>query len=602
MSNIVRVYNHEPTLFMDVTEVDASQSFQSSLTGGATSIGAQSGNRTSTAGTITGRLGNASSTAQYTESPTIRYQPLLGQPLVAQLISPVSVEAIELVLDSYWPVAPVFDFTGSFLTIDKDEFYSALDPLIELDKDSALQYVAGKSDLTKAKESTSTGQIPVNQGNVTLNVTNKPADAGTKDTLDIYLLPYHPHALGSEESSQETQYDLKKQQRRIQLWSRILRVYLGTQAQPEITCSKIWEPTGLSKNPKQAAEQVSLNKSLTALDGEKTKIENIKPEDPSFRPAFRKYLVDVNQLLLRLDQEADVYIASSDDFTATTDCLRDWVELRTASIPYAKAGEGNQINKKPDIYLEAVQANLISHAPLMRTFSALGMLKNATERPHPLVEFVAPETYRTIVGHAWNTKNINTQSFYTLLSDDEDSYGCPEESKKVGCDNPPKKDEKTVSDWIGAREDIAKLNQDVDAYKSRCITITAPLADDAYQQCSKEGKDLEARRKNFVPHNYPSGILVYEKKGEDVLNDVYVKQNWELGLLRRYILIIVDDHPPAEAAYAPYYSERDGKWFYIAGNDVISQKNFHLLSLFMTMMAIPSSTPPLTPTINVGGS
>jgi hypothetical protein len=44
-----------------------------------------------------------------------------------------------------------------------------------------------------------------------------------------------------------------------------------------------------------------------------------------------------------------------------------------------------------------------------------------------------------------------------------------------------------------------------------------------------------------------------------------------------------------------------GKWYCIDGSDVISQKNFDLISLFLTMMAIPSAVPPLSPTINVGG-
>jgi hypothetical protein len=37
-------------------------------------------------------------------------------------------------------------------------------------------------------------------------------------------------------------------------------------------------------------------------------------------------------------------------------------------------------------------------------------------------------------------------------------------------------------------------------------------------------------------------------------------------------------------------------------DDAVSQKNFQLLSLFMTMMAIPPSTQPLSPVINVGGN
>jgi hypothetical protein len=34
----------------------------------------------------------------------------------------------------------------------------------------------------------------------------------------------------------------------------------------------------------------------------------------------------------------------------------------------------------------------------------------------------------------------------------------------------------------------------------------------------------------------------------------------------------------------------------------VSQKNFDLISLFLTMMAVPSATTPISPTIAVGGA
>src|SRR5579871_4453191 len=92
LSNIVRVYQHEPTLFMDVSEVDATISVGGSLTGGATSIGA--GYLHTKTALINGQVGSAGGTVQYSETPTIRYLPLAGQPLVAQLVTPVSVDAL----------------------------------------------------------------------------------------------------------------------------------------------------------------------------------------------------------------------------------------------------------------------------------------------------------------------------------------------------------------------------------------------------------------------------------------------------------------------------------------------------------------------------
>jgi|HubBroStandDraft_6_1064221.scaffolds.fasta_scaffold786056_2 hypothetical protein len=80
--------------------------------------------------------------------------------------------------------------------------------------------------------------------------------------------------------------------------------------------------------------------------------------------------------------------------------------------------------------------------------------------------------------------------------------------------------------------------------------------------------------------------------------DEYVRGNQRLGHLRRYILVIASDNPPANA-YVAHFDH--GQWYSIAGDDEISQKNFDLISLFVTMMAVPSATPPLSPTISVGG-
>jgi hypothetical protein len=227
LANIVRVYNHEPTLFMDVTEVDAAQSFQGQLTGGAAGIGANTGTSGSS---IMGRTGSAQGMAQYSESPTIRYFPLLGQALVEQLVQPVSVDVLGQLTDSDWPAGPVLNFALDYLTSDFDESYTALNAIMELDNYQALQYSAAQSDLTKAKSDDKT----VPGAGMVVNVQTTPAKAGTKDTLVIYLLPYHPH---------ETELDsLKKKTRVLQLWTRLLRLYAGTQPQSPENLAK---PTSL---------------------------------------------------------------------------------------------------------------------------------------------------------------------------------------------------------------------------------------------------------------------------------------------------------------------------------------------------------------------
>jgi hypothetical protein len=188
--------------------------------------------------------------------------------------------------------------------------------------------------------------------------------------------------------------------------------------------------------------------------------------------------------------------------------------------------------------------NLVSHAPLMRTYSAMGILKSAVEQPWPRIAFITPETYTAIRSHGWNSYAANPNlTFYTLLP-------CEEE-----------------------------------------INDEAPPANEC-QEPTTMTRDIVHWLDGGDPGEIP---YVYDPKRPGM--DEYVKSNARLGHLRRYVLIIKGTPPPD--AYVSYFDR--GTWYYIAGDDDISQKNFNLISLFMTMMAIPSATPPLSPSINVGG-
>ncbi len=502
MSNIVRVYHHEPPMFMDVTEVDATLSFTGSLNGGATNIGARKG---TSGGTLAGQLANAAGSVQYSETPTIRYQPLLGQPLVAQLVTPVSVDALGLMYNSSWDLGPLLDLSSAYLTLDHRAFYPALNTIMELNHRGALELTAAKSAVIEQDEAKVAVPAPATAAPGAAAKT-----AANNDALVIYLRPFRDGA-GAD--------DLKNNQRVLQLWIRMLRIYLGSQPGFDPPTPADCTAIGLSMDKDQLRDwDVNIGSHVTG------------------------------------DKEAQDRVLGR-----ARQCLPNSIELRLQPIP-APSSHGQT---KAD-----AATDFASRAPVMRTYSALGILKNATERPNPKIEFVTPELYQQIHDEPWNADD-NSLSYYTLLPSDLNSVDCAESRKDGGgCDNPlpPSK---------------------LDAFNHAQI--------EKWIQGSASG-ELQAPSDAA---GYLSGLDVYEAAGKDVLSAEMVDLNGRLGTLRRYILVIVANSPPHDAVYVAH---SDGsRWYYIAKDDTVSQKNFQLLSLFMTMMAVPPSTQPLSPVINVGG-
>ena len=468
LANIVRVYNHEPIAYMDVTEVDATQSVSGNFAVAWNAIGAHPGSKSTSAGQILGQTDNVTAGGVYTESPLIRYQPLLGQPLVAQLVTPVNVDSLGLLYDSSWKVTPLLDLSTSYLTLDYDEFYVALNIISELYTAGALELVAAKSDLTKppAPAAGASG------GEGKSSLAAKPAGITGDDTLDLYLQPFHPH---------EPRAELAQHRRVLQLWTRLAWLYYGTQ------------PKFVPQNPGRCA-QIGLL--MTPAD--------LRAWDQTLR---------TNSRGINLDE--------------VRNCLPSFIELRAVALP-------------PTV---AHREGLQSGAPLMRTYSALGILKNATERPHPKIAFVSADVYDKIRALPWN-QDVDNLSFHTLLPEHEHPLDNP---VAAGHEAESAKIDRAVADWIQGSE---------------------------------------------------SNLYVYEPRGPISETD-YLKGNRRLGLLRRYILVVVDTAPPRVPPYVSYCDR--GKCYYIAGDDEISQKNFDLVALFLTMMAIPSAVPPLAPVISTGG-
>lgn len=540
LANLVRVYNNEPTLLLDIGEVDAAQSFSGGLSGGETNIGGRAGHNSSTAGSLFGPVGGVAGSVQYSESPTIRYVPLSGQPLIAQLVTPLDAAKLPQLLNSNWPVSSVFDLAVQNFLLDHDEFFSALDALIALQKAEATHFAVGKSKWTTEAKPPPPGTYVVQmQG-------QQPAG----DTLFVYLLPPHTHG-------QDTR--VPEHRRRLQWWVRLLRLFAGTQPHPEFTN---WEKC----------------KTL-----------------PTFTPKHRPENLKENQQLLEyFDENIDQIVRSKDNVAPAFACLRTWIELRSAPVnpdwteqhsappitrPCTRANTQHsapqQANQKAD-QAEAQFKQLESYSPMLRTMSAIGILKNSVDLSlgPPRIEFVTRRTFDTITSYKWN-KDTESLNYYTLKSTDLGSASC----RAQKCEELAEED-LTISEKYDVLRTIDKWVDD----SSRCTLpdLLVPEAD------------------NGLPIAYEADNPCDPPNNLNFLDNAHIETNNWLGYLRRYVLVIVDDHPPAKPPYAEYRTP-DGKYYYIDDKDAVSKRNFQLLLELMTIMAVPPTTPPLTPSINVGG-
>ena len=174
--NMIRVANHESPLFMDITEVDAATTLGATILGGPSGIGSLANTRSTSAGTIAGPVGFITGGAQYQEAPTIRYQPLSGQPLIAQLSTPLTPENLASLYGTRWEFLAVLNLAVYRITPGYSEYDPAINAIADLDQYGAITVAATSSQEVKPS-ATST--------NVTIGY-NQPA---AKDVLTIYFEP-----------------------------------------------------------------------------------------------------------------------------------------------------------------------------------------------------------------------------------------------------------------------------------------------------------------------------------------------------------------------------------------------------------------------------
>ncbi len=174
--NILRVAHDEMPVFVDVTEVDAARTVTGSITGGASNIG-DIGNPKTTAGTFGGVLGAVGGTAGYQDQPTVRYQPVIGQALVAQVGTPLSAASLSNILDSGAEVATVLTLSLERIAPGYREYWAAVNALVALDQYGAVWFAATS---TPERPPATTPSLVVNN-----------SGERSPDSLTIYFQPRH---------------------------------------------------------------------------------------------------------------------------------------------------------------------------------------------------------------------------------------------------------------------------------------------------------------------------------------------------------------------------------------------------------------------------
>ncbi|HEY3798210.1 MAG TPA: hypothetical protein VGL58_07635 [Caulobacteraceae bacterium] len=513
LANIVRVRNAQMPLVMDVTQINAGLSFQANITSQASGIGGQAALQS--AGSVVATSSTAGAIKSlvvptavelvgggmiYQETPTITYTPLTGQALIAQLATPITVDSMAVLPDSEWPTTAVLTFAVNYAAPNYLDTSAALNALSALDAIGALTTSAGRSSFTLSAERVEP-QAPGKSGGSGSAVTPV---AGADDTLTFYVLP------GARD-------DAATNEQVLRLWMRLLRIYWPVESHDDLA-------------PYTASIQ-AMGSVSAALDDTDKRGDN---------------------LVVIGGATFDLASFLQDEFRK----LPSWIELRTSPILPNLADRCNAPIQSGDLAPLPAGATCFTLSPVMRTRSALGVLKAAVERPEPLVEFVSPDAYRKIRAEPWNGPQVwgGQPSFYTLLPEDEDSVDCA----AGHCDHPSYD---------------PSLMTFFDCYIRQASQLDL-LAINSAAKCA----GAPARFSAALEHR--------------------------LATARRFLLIVESTDSPGNALPGvPIFTtwRSGGRWYSIANDDETTKKNFALVSELLTIMAVPNQTGQPQPTVDVGG-
>jgi hypothetical protein len=376
LANIVRVHDLKMPLVMDVTQINAALIVQGGITAGVAGIGGLSGlagagavvATSPTAGAlstrvVSSRTGSVGGSFAYEENPTITYTPLSGQPLIAQLSAPITVDSLAALPDSEWPLPGVLELSVNYITPNYRDKDLALNSILELDWHGALTEAAAKSGLSRDISGVNGGSSQQRSSWAPALQQNTPG--APNDSLVLYLLPERADPHGRQHASEDI----------LTQWIRLIKLYWATQ-------------------PAMGSSELASSVATQNFTG-----------------------AGMSKLLDDIVKQLNNPTAQINDLNSQFGSLPNWVELRTAPIAPDQTKPCNAPLSGPE---SPLKSHCISLSPVMRTRSAIGILLAATNQARPLIEFVSPGRYRDIRKSRWNTSDSwdsDIPEFYTGILD-----------------------------------------------------------------------------------------------------------------------------------------------------------------------------------------
>jgi hypothetical protein len=570
--NLVRVHEHMPMLFMDISEVDVGLQLQGQLTGTFFSPHAlTAGHDRSIGGTL-----------QYQESPTIRYIPLQGQALAEQLSAPISPDAITTLIDSEWPAASVLAFAVNNLTPDPDDYFTAFAAIRALEENNRLligtaRIVEGQPDATKSVsgQDASTDALVLYYGH---------KDSTEKDNFGSPL-PDDPQDKSMKKGQLKHWLLTKKLD---ELWPILVNMYkpggaprpvipsqsVGTEYTGAIPITKTTTVRAIaykdgSESPVGTATYtIDVPPAQPPVAGA-DKLAPAKIEPPVFSLASGKY--SGPQTLVLTSPTPGTKIRFT---TEVTDPDYYRIILRTGPqlilgkwidgtfVPDSKSGKRTDGFGDPKI------------VPGFKTRSAIGIVRDLTHREldWDLAIVVNRDEFESklkpmVESFKSDMERGDPRDFYIFNPHDHKLTGFTNELRRPQYEDADYKSPKVTVDGGSTAADNPWYDP---------LRAANPSLDDVRSRVDPNGTTL---------------VEGLQELQQD--NDILDRSDG----FRHYILIVRSESAPPSDAYATARLGDD--YYYIDGDDWVSQNNFTLIMDFLAIQSV-AQTPQLTPTLSVG--